>query len=146
MHDIKLLIILLSILWSVAYWLLGGIFFALVTLLNMGRVRKARFGCLFTIIAVVCGAGAAWSGVTHAKPVMRPCLNEAQTGTEIVSAVFGCGFGGVMGMFGIWAAALILCGFLLFYLSKPQKEPWIDFSDDSNADRAPNPGNGGFFD
>lgn len=146
MQDINSLIILLSILWFVAYWLLGGIFFALVTLLNMGRVRKARFGCLFTIIAVICGVGAAWSGVERAEVVMRPCLNKAQTGTETLSALFGCGFAGVMGMFTIWAAALILCGFLLFYLSKPQTEPWIDFADGPDTDNKERSGDGNFFD
>ena len=57
------LVILLSIFWFLAYWVLGGVFFAVITILRLGKIRMVRFSCLFTILALLLGVSASYFGI-----------------------------------------------------------------------------------
>lgn len=122
----------LGFLWFLLYWILGGVLFALVAILRLGRVRKVRFSCLFSLWSLVCGVGTAWGGVKLAQDSITSCYLLAQTKAEVLTAFFGCGFAGVFGMFLLGAAVLTLGGFLLMEISKNKSAPWINLEDHSD--------------
>lgn len=124
-QDLLLFTVILGFLWFLAYWILGGVFFSLVALLRLGRVRKVRFSCLFSILAFFTGATTAFYGVRFGQGSIQQCLVDAETKAEVITAIFGCGFAGIFGVFLIGAAVLVLGGFFLMSISKSQTKPWI---------------------
>lgn len=119
------LVILLSIFWFLVYWVLGGVFFALIAIMRLGRIRMVRFSCLFTLLALLMGASASYVGVERSQTDVLSCLLNAQTKAETVMAVFGCGFASIFGIFLVGAAVLTLGGFLIMAISKSKTKPWI---------------------
>ncbi|MEK7615253.1 MAG: hypothetical protein AAB431_02620 [Patescibacteria group bacterium] len=115
----------LSILWFLVYWILGGVFFAVIALLRLGRVRKVRFSCLFSLWALLVGIGAAFKGLEYSRQAIGVCLQTADTRAQVVSAIFGCGFAGVFGAFLLGALAMTVGGFLIFAISRSKSKPWI---------------------
>ncbi len=115
----------LSILWFLVYWILGGVFFAVIAILRLGRVRKARFSCLFSLWALLIGVGTAFKGLEYSDHAIRLCLNGVTTRAQVVSAIFGCGFAGVFGAFLLGALAMTIGGFLIFGISRSKSKPWI---------------------
>jgi len=120
----------LAILWFLVYWILGGVFFAVITILRLGRIHKVRFSCLFSILAFVCGFGASVIGLSYSHNAVDTCLMEATSRAESVTAIFGCGFAGVFGAFLLGAAVLTLGGFIIMALSKSHTKPWLVLKDE----------------
>lgn len=118
-------VVFLSILWFFVYWILGGVFFAVMAILRLGRVRKVRFSCLFSLLAAFCAVGAAYGGVQYAATSIRTCVVEATQGIQIKVAVIGCGFSGIMGAFVVGVVILLFGGFIILSLSKSKTRPWI---------------------
>jgi len=125
LYNLSSFVIFLSILWFFVYWILGGVLFALLTILRLGRVKKVRFSCLFTILSAACGFGAAYYGMQYAQESVSICVSEAVNRAQTVAAVFGCGFSGVFGAFLIGAAILTFGGFVILAISKSKAKPWI---------------------
>ena len=123
--ELTSFLIVLSVLWFVVYWVLGGVFFAVLTMMRLGRLRKIRFSCLFTLLSVAVGVGAAYSGVKGSQDAVRDCLGQAATSAEKVVAVFGCGAASIFGMFLLGAVLLTFGGFLIMAVSKSKSQPWI---------------------
>lgn len=128
-------IIFLAILWFFVYWILGGVFFAVMAILRLGRVRKVRFSCLFTILAMICATGASYYGVHSAEPLIRTCVVEAASKIQTKVAIIGCGFSGIMGAFLAGAFALTLGGFLIMAISKSKAKPWIVLDSDEQDEQ-----------
>jgi hypothetical protein len=118
-------IIFLSILWFFVYWIFGGVFFAVMAILRLGRVRKVRFSCLFTILALACAIGAAYFGVKTAEPALRTCVASTTSAIQTKVAFIGCGFNGIMGAFLFGTLVLTFVGFLIMAISKSKAKPWI---------------------
>lgn len=118
-------LILLSIVWFLLYWTIGGVFFAVVAIARLGRVRKVRFSCLFTLWSLLLGVGAAVFGYQFAQGAVEECLSYSETTTELAAAVFGCGFIGVLGAFAIGFILLVAGGFLIMAMSKSDVKSWI---------------------
>ncbi len=120
----------LTILWFFVYWILGGVFFAAVALLRLGRVRKVRFSCLFTLWVFAVAMGAAFKGLEYSRDAIGECIAKVATRAEMVTAIFGCGFTGVLGAFLIGALAVTVGGFLIFAISRTRSKPWIVLEDE----------------
>lgn len=116
----------LGFLWFLVYWILGGVFFALVAILRLGRVRKVRFSCLFSLWTLVVGYIAAFAGIWIGRSSIESCYALAQNRGEVITAFFGCGFAGVLGMFIMGAALIVLGGFAIMSLSKNKTKPWFN--------------------
>lgn len=129
--------IILSILWFLVYWVLGGVFFAVVAIMRLGRLRKVRFSCLFTILSLVVGIGAAYSGVLGSQEAVVNCLGQAVTNAEKMTAVLGCGAASVFGMFLLGALVLTIGGFLIMAISKSKSQPWIVLDPDEMREQTP---------
>lgn len=136
--------ILLSTLWFFVYWIFGGVLFALITIIKLGRVRKVRFSCLFTVWALICAPIAAWVGLVLADESVRTCLASAQNKAESITALFGCGFAGVLGSFLLGALVLVLGGFAILSISKTKTKPWIDLRGGTDS-TDPIPRDGKYF-
>jgi hypothetical protein len=118
-------LVFLSIFWFAVYWVLGGVFFAILTILRLGRVRKVRFSCLFSLLCGVVGYGAAYAGIRFSEQAVADCVATAQNKVERITALFGCGFSSVFGFFLIGAAVLTLGGLILLVISRSKTKPWI---------------------
>mgnify|MGYP001594022593 CR=1 FL=1 len=117
--------IVLAIIWFLLYWVLGGVFFAVIAIMRLGRVRTVRFSCLFTLLALCLGAGASYLGLSRARDVVSACLADATTKAETIAAIFGCGFANILSSFLLGAAVLTIGGFILMSISKSKSKPWI---------------------
>ncbi|TAL50423.1 hypothetical protein EPN81_02860 [Patescibacteria group bacterium] len=117
--------IVLSLLWFLVYWVLGGVFFAIMTVMRLGRLRKVRFSCLFSILSLLVGMGAAYAGMKGSQEAVRDCLGQAANNTEKMMALFGCGAASIFGMFLLGSLVLTIGGFLIMIISKSKTKPWI---------------------
>ncbi len=135
--DLTLLTGILAVLWFLVYWVFGGVAFSLLVLLRLGRVRKVRFSCLFTLLSFVLGVGAAYGGVQYSREAIAQCLLQATNRPQIIIAIFGCGFVGIMGAFFVGALALVFIGLLLMLLCRrPRNGSGTTVADDlSNGSR-----------
>lgn len=127
------LFVILSILWFLIYWILGGVFFAIVTIMRLGRVRKVRFSCLFSLLSLVVGMSAAYFGLRQSEEAVSGCLVQASSKLEMLTAIFGCGFVEIFGMFLFGALLLTLGGFLIMAISKSKAKPWIVFEREEDS-------------
>jgi len=143
--DLQTFTILLGLLWFLIYWILGGVLFALVALLRLGRVRKVRFSCLFSAFAFVVGCVSAFYGVRFGEGGIQSCLLNAGNKAEVITAIFGCGFAGIFGVFLIGAAAIVLGGFILMAISKSKAKPWIVFEKPEEEEAEAQKEGEGFF-
>lgn len=121
--------VLLAIVWFLAYWILGGVFFAVVTVVRLGRVRKLRFSCLFSLLSLVVGAGSAVGAMLLSREAVSSCMYGGESNVETAAAVFGCSLVSVLGGFLIGAAVLIAGGFVIMALSRSKSQPWIVLED-----------------
>jgi hypothetical protein len=137
--ELTSFIILFSIIWFVVYWVLGGVFFAVVTMVRLGRLRKVRFSCLFTILSLIVGVGAAHTGITSSRSAVQDCLADAVSNAQKMVAVFGCGAASILGMFLLGAFVLTAGGFLIMAISKSKSQPWIVLDHDEMHDHLPPP-------
>lgn len=124
----------LSIVWFLVYWILGGVFFAVVAILQLGRVRKVRFSCLFTLWALAVAVAAAFKGLEYSEREITACLGTVSSKAETVTAVFGCGATGVFGAFLLGALALTVGGLLIFAISRSKTKPWIILEQEETKD------------
>jgi hypothetical protein len=131
--------IILSILWFLMYWVLGGVFFAVITIIRLGRLRKLRFSCLFSLLALVVGVASAYFGILGSQDAVSDCLATSVTRAEKVTAVFGCGFASILGAFLLGALALTIGGFIIMLLSKSKTKPWITLEPEMDGPESQEP-------
>ncbi len=124
--DLQLFTWFLAVLWFVFYWVFGGVFFTVVAVLRLGRIKKIRFSCLYTILSALAGYGAAWTGVYWSGDSINRCLAEANGVQEEFIAIFACGIVGIFTAMLAWAAALVFGGFLLMAISKSKEPRWFE--------------------
>jgi hypothetical protein len=129
--------IVLAIIWFLLYWILGGVFFAVMTIMRLGRIRAVRFSCLFTLLALMVGVGASYFGLSRAQEVVSACLMSATNKAEIVASIFGCGFANIFSAFLLGAAVLTVGGFIIMSISKSKSKPWIVLEDLNDEGEAP---------
>ncbi len=116
--DLAWLTGVLAFFWFLLYWILGGVAFALLLLLRLSRIRKVRFGCLFTLYALAVAVTAAYGGVRYSHEAIGQCLAEADNRAQVVTAIFGCGGIGIIGAFVLGASAILFGGLFLLLISR----------------------------
>ncbi len=99
------------------YWILGGAFFALVSVFRLGRLRKLRFSCLFSLFSLASALAAAWMGMRYAEVSSSECLNISRTNVEGFVGFFGCSLVALTLAFLGGAVAVILLGAISMRLS-----------------------------
>ena len=104
-----------------------------MAVLKRGSVRKVRFSCLFTILALGCAAGAAWGGLRLANDAVSQCLVSSESKAEAITAIFGCGFVGIFSAFLVGMIVLVAVGTLFLKLSTTKTKPWITFEEGNGS-------------
>ncbi|MBU0531177.1 MAG: hypothetical protein ABIG32_02085 [Candidatus Uhrbacteria bacterium] len=127
--DLQVFTVLLSVLWFIFYWVFGGVFFTVIAVLRLGRIKKIRFSCLYTILAALAGYGAAKLGIYWAGDSINQCLAQANGVQEQFIAIFACGIVGIFTAMMIGAVALMLGGFLVMAISKTHEKRWFERKD-----------------
>lgn len=135
--ELRALTILLGLLWSMMYWIAGGVLFALISLLRLGRVRKVRFSCLFSLLAFACGGVASYQAVSRSQGALNACLVDSHTQAETLVALFGCGFANFFLAFLLGAAALVAGGFAVMALSSTKIKPWVQLEPEPEGGKEP---------
>jgi len=123
----------LAIVWFIFYWVFGGVFFVVMAMLRLGRIKKMRFSCLYTILSAIVGYAAAWTGVYWSSDAINTCLAEANGMSEQFAAVFACGIVGIFSAMLVWAAVLMLGGFVLMTITKTNEKAWFEKTDEEVA-------------
>jgi hypothetical protein len=62
---------------------------------------------------------------------------SATTKAQTIVALFGCGAAGILGVFLVGAAALVLGGFLIMAVSKTSTKPWVNLDEDGEEPGEP---------
>lgn len=120
-------LVLLAVLWFLFYWIFGGAFFAFISVFRLGRLRKARFSCLFTFVAGASAVVAAWSGARWAQSSAQVCLQESLSNLEGFVGFFSCSIIALTLSFLGGAVVVIVLGAIVLRLSSthlflPHKE------------------------
>ncbi len=115
--------------WFVVYWILGGVFFAIVAATRFIHTRKAVFSCLFTGGSVVAAYGAAVLGLILARPRGLRCPESVvakgmlrDVATVRLQDVLLCDAKSVMISGGLFFALLLTVGMVALLVSRVEKQ------------------------
>ncbi len=118
--------LLIAAVWFPLYWLFGGVFFAVVTIARVVKLRRGRFSCLFTLLTIGFSYGAAYTGLAFSRERVDACLIEAVGFFDTIAAVFACGILEILAAGALWFSLLLVCGFAVLILSKAENQSWVD--------------------
>ena len=124
--DIQVLFVFFAIFTFLFYWIFGGVFFAMLTILRLGRIHKARFSCLFTVTSIGCAVGAVFTARQWAGEAVALCVKQSQTAAQIFFASTACGFFSFLAAFLVWIGVLVILGLIFMSLSKTNEQTWFD--------------------
>ncbi len=102
----------------------------MVAMLRLGRIKKIRFSCLYTLLSAIVGYAASWTGVYWSEDAINTCLAEANGMSEQFAAVFACGIIGIFSAMLVWAAVLMLGGFIMMAITKTNEKAWFEKTDE----------------
>lgn len=120
----------LGVLWFLFYWILGGAFFALISVFRLGKLYKGRFSCAFSLVALASAFASAWFGMSWAHTSAVDCLKVAEGNVEGFVGFFGCSIialtvsflGGALIVLVLGAAAMRLSSIKIILPQREQVE------------------------
>lgn len=121
--DPQSLVWMLFTAWFIIYWILGGVFFALVAATRFMHTRKAMFSCLFTIGSLGAAYGASITGIILAShDVAHRCTaTKAATALSAFGDLITCNPGAVFVAGGMFFALLLTAGMVALLVSRVEK-------------------------
>ncbi len=122
------LLVLLTLLWFVIFWIVGGVIFAIIGLVRFLRLNKNRFSCLFTLFSLVTAFFAARMGMTAAyATASRVCLareGRQDPGIEkLLPNIFQCSSQDLIAAAGFWFLILLVGGIFIMFISRTPERP-----------------------
>jgi len=88
--SLSTLVFTLTLFWFVAYWIVGGVIFSIISVTRFLHVHRARFSCLFTLLSAGAAYGAAWmSGRMLIRQVV--CIEKTHGILDVFPLMFTCG-------------------------------------------------------
>jgi len=117
---------LVAAVWFPMFWIFGGVFFAIVAMMRVSKIRRARFSCLYTLLTAAFAYGAGYSGLLLGEARVAVCLQEAHGIFDTLAAVFGCAIFEILATGAVWFLLLLITGFFAMYLSKADNQSWVD--------------------
>ena len=122
MANTQIIIATLTVTGSLLFWIIGGIFFAIIAASRFMRVNKARFSCLFSLLCVATALGASWMTV-HLTLLQRPrCVMRTQHALDVLSDFPSCAGLQLAESAGLWFFLLIALGMGAMLVSWSDKE------------------------
>ena len=126
-------LILVGCVLFLAYWILGGALFVSIGYIRHMSIRKARFGCLFTLSALVSAVGASYTGYILGESQIVSCLEGAEGLIDEISGVLGCGAIS-FGLMAIgWFFLLGALGVFALIVSRSFNQSWMDDDPEEDA-------------
>ncbi len=120
----------LVIAWFLLYWILGGVLFSIIAFVFVHRIRRARFGCLFSFATIGVAVIAAWTGMAFAAHDLQSCeLSASVTATAALETwiqQFACGIIPLTLAFLIGFVPLLILGLIFLSLSRRTDLSWIE--------------------
>lgn len=119
------LVIILTLLWFLVYWIFGGIVFMIISLVRPGRMKRVRFSCLYTLVAALTGYGAAWLGMYWATQA-GGSLPEATSVEDVAFLLGSLEFIGILLGLAVGFAVTFLAGWIIMLLSRSHEPSWYE--------------------
>jgi len=119
--EFSSLTVTIAIFWFIIYWILGGVFFAIVVASRFIRLRKARFSCLFSIASATLAYGAASTTTVLSESSVAVCVNK--DGSDGFLSLLRCAPNAFFGSGAIWFILLVVIGTVAVLLSRAEKYP-----------------------
>ncbi len=116
------------------YWIIGGALLATVSFIRNAKIRKARFGCLYTIAAALSAFGAVYSASILGEHEIGTCLAGSTDFFQGLASLLACGMLPIIVMVLSWFAGLGLIGLFLIYISRSHNQSWMDRKYEEDAD------------
>jgi hypothetical protein len=113
---------MLFTLWFIVYWILGGVFFAIVAATRAMHMRKARFSCVFTGGSIAAAYGAAVVGVLLAANQRgTQCAKPSAEAFRALGDILTCNISAVLVAGGMFFALLLTAGMVAMLFSRVDK-------------------------
>lgn len=123
--ELGSLLVSLTILWFVAYWIFGGVVFSIISLLRPGKMKRVRFSCLYSLFSLLIAYGSARLGLMWAAEATGS-LPEAASLGESITLLGGLGFVGILLGFIVGLIALFVGGWVIMLISRSKELTWYE--------------------
>ena len=111
------------VLWFIVYWILGGVFFAIVSATRFMNTRKALFSCLFTAGSVAAAYGASVTGLILAgMDRSARCPVPVVGSSKTFLGVLTCNYSAILVSGGLFFAILLTGGMVALLVSRVEKQ------------------------
>lgn len=100
--------------------------FAAFSFIRNNKFHKARFGCLYTLLSVLCAIGATYSTSVIGRDEIQSCLNDSTDIFGDLASFVGCGILSLSLMIVAWFGVLIIFGGISLFLSRAKNQSWMD--------------------
>lgn len=114
------------------YWIIVGSIFASFSFIRNMKIRKARFGCLFTIFSMISAVGATYTGYLAGRENINECVERGLGWSESMVSFLGCSMFAISLMAIAWFFALFGFGLLSLLISRSWNQSWIDHELEDN--------------
>jgi hypothetical protein len=114
------------------YWVVVGSIFASFSFIRNMKIKKARFGCLFSSFALFSAIAATYSGYYFSREGIAECLQKDIGWSDSVVSFVGCSMFSISVMGIAWFIALFGFGFIALLLSRSFNQSWMDHEIDND--------------
>lgn len=119
------LLIVLSLVWFIVYWIFGGVIFSIISLVRPGKMKRVRFSCLYTILSALVAYGAAWLGLYWAAAATGT-VPEVSSLSEVIVVIGGLGFVGILLGLMVGLVVQFIGGWVIMAISRSREQTWYD--------------------
>ncbi|HBU27611.1 TPA: hypothetical protein DEB00_00660 [Candidatus Uhrbacteria bacterium] len=123
--ELGTLLVSLTVLWFLVYWIFGGVVFAIISLVRPGKMKRVRFSCLYTVFSALIAYQAAKLGILWASEATGS-IPQASSLSEAIVVMGGLGFVGIL--LGLIAGFVVLFigGWVIMLFSRSKEKSWYD--------------------
>ena len=123
--ELGTLLVSLTVLWFLVYWIFGGVVFAIISLVRPGKMKRVRFSCLYSIFSAFIAYAAAKLGIIWASEATGG-LPPSGSLAEAFVVMGGLGFVGIL--LGLIAGFIVLFigGWIIMLISRSKERSWYD--------------------
>ncbi|MDQ5952536.1 MAG: hypothetical protein QG626_665 [Patescibacteria group bacterium] len=107
-----------TLLWFVIYWLVAGVLFAIIGLVNFMRINTARFSCFFTLVSLAAAYAAAWTGYVATSRANGQCVARIGAAYQAIPGMFKCASTITLSNGVLWFIVLLAAGIGLMFISR----------------------------
>ncbi|MFZ2681609.1 MAG: hypothetical protein WAZ14_00720 [Patescibacteria group bacterium] len=113
-----IIVVALTLMWFVVYWLIAGVLFAIIGLVKFVRINTAKFSCVFTFLSLATAYAAAWTGYVAASRLDGKCLSKISAPYEAIPGAFRCATTIMISNGALWFIVLVAAGIALMFVSR----------------------------